>query len=257
MVSGGTRRKLSLGSSCLVSSECYSLCFTPLLGIQLFQGYQVADCSIRGRDEDEGSIHNGGGMTPRCLQHPNEWDQADQLIAWMALTERLKHLKSKLKTKMSTKNRLPIRLPPPDQHYEPQEPHLTYPDAMPNFQSSIYHDESIYGPFVTWQPLEQDLVRDGPATTTIPSGNFPLLIALAPSSPPAPMPELTKIIKEENAAATVFASCETVKISTPWPNTFNIIPLNLIPRPDEILTNDEAKSVPITISLDSPKGSPS
>ena len=85
MVSGGTRRKLSLGSSCLFRSECYSLCFTPLLGIQLFQGYQVAACSIRGRDEDEGLIHNGGGMTPSCVQHPNEWDQADQLFAWMVL----------------------------------------------------------------------------------------------------------------------------------------------------------------------------
>ena len=60
------------------------------------------------------SIRDDSRLDQRCVQHPDEWDEADDLIAWMGLTKRLQHLKTKAKKNGYTniKKRPPIALPP-------------------------------------------------------------------------------------------------------------------------------------------------
>lgn len=224
--------KLSIGASCLVSWECFSLCCTPLATSQLTQdSHQVAACAIR---------DDGLGAEANCVQTPDEWDNSADLIEQMKLTDRLDRLKAINKSN-NKKNVIFNQLagkPPPPIAAQPGE--LDYPVQRPNFSSQSGKDSLNTIISQIWRPIppafnklsilsQQEylpiikaqhaasLVRDGPTTAPPPVQLDEDQIDLD-SSTTALLTELLHITDQQSLST---AGSDQPHLSTESPTTGN------------------------------------
>ena len=139
--------KLSIGASCLVSSECFSMCCSPLPTGQVRS--QVAACSIR----DDGT---------HCIQSPDEWDNSVDLVALAGLSARVQQLKNnKIKKKIIISNASKIKFNTTKTTVKPATRRPTVSElAYPSQRPSVYTHptttpkDPLGSVYQTWAPSE-------------------------------------------------------------------------------------------------------
>ena len=145
-------KKLPIGSSCLISQECFSLCCSPLADAELqtmAQPDRVAVCAIR---DDR----------VQCVQETGHWNP--DLMARLGLTQRLQALAKKVKPRRKLKPSPIVNITGPAQ--------LDYPGYKPNFWPNYRPPMTTPGP-----------VSIAPYTTTnSPNKYIPMQFRLPPGS---------------------------------------------------------------------------